>query len=189
MKTLLISLAALVIGLFVGIAFAKHWGWHTESVDLSADIPASPADPQAALPAANDWDPFTEMRQMQEQMNRAINQSIERFRNEPKFNRFTGIPGYSLSLDVREFKDRFEVHAALPDAKASDVNVKLEDDRTLRVEVSNKTTGNSQQGSASTTTESWGRYAQTIQLPSAVQDPKMKVEHNDHELLIILPKA
>ncbi len=189
MKTLLVSLATLVIGMFVGIAFAKYEGWHTEIVDLSANSPASPAAPAPAPSDADEWDPFTEMRRMQEQMNRAINQSIERFHSEPKFNGFTGLPGYSLSLDVREFKDRLEVHAALPDAKDSDVKVKLEDDHTLSVEVGNKTSGNSQQGTASTTTEAWGRYTQTIQLPSAVQASKMKVEHKDHELIIILPKA
>jgi hypothetical protein len=60
---------------------------------------------------------------------------------------------------------------------------------TLSVEVSNKAAANSQQGSASTTAQEWGQYKQTIQLPSAVQASQMKVDHKDHELVIILPKA
>jgi HSP20 family molecular chaperone IbpA len=174
----------------VGLYIAKHISWHAEFVESSANVPASPATaPDPALPNANESDPFTEMRRMQEQMDQMMNQSIQRFRNDPKFNGFVDPPGYSLSLDLREFKDRFEVHATLPDAKASDINVKLEDDHTLSVEVSNKAAANSRQGSASTTTQEWGQYKQTIQLPSAVQASQMKVDHRDHELVIILPKA
>jgi HSP20 family molecular chaperone IbpA len=189
MKTLFISLATLALGLLVGLYIAKHVSWHAEFAESSATAPASPAAPDPALPNANASDPFTEMRRMQEQMDQMMNQSIQQFHNDPKFNGFVDPPGYSLSLDLREFKDRFEVHAALPDAKASDINVKLEDDHTLSVEVSHKAAANSQQGSASATTQEWGQYKQTIQLPSAVQTSQMKVDQKDHELVIILPKA
>jgi HSP20 family molecular chaperone IbpA len=188
--SLLIGLATLAIGLLMGLYIAKHVSWHAEYVESSANSPASPAAaPNPALPNANESDPFTEMRRMQEQMDQMMNQSIQQFRNDPKFNGFVDPPGYSLSLDLREFKDRFEVHAALPDAKASDINVKLEDDHTLSVDVSNKVAANSQQGSASTTTQEWGQYKQTVQLPAAVQTSKMKVDRKDHELVIVLPKA
>jgi HSP20 family molecular chaperone IbpA len=190
MRTLLISLATLAVGLLVGLFMAKHASWHAEFVESSAHAPAAPvAAPDPALPNANELDPFTEMRRMQEQMDQMMNQSIQQFRHDPRFNGFVEPPGYSLSLDLREFKDRFEVHAALPDAKASDINVKLDDDHTLSVEVSNKAAANSQQGTASGTTQEWGQYKQTIELPSAVQVSKMKVDHKDHELIIILPKA
>jgi HSP20 family molecular chaperone IbpA len=159
-------------------------------VESSDYTPAAPvAAPNPTLPNANELDPFTEMRRMQEQMDQMMNQSIQRFRNDPKFNGFVDPPGYSLSLDLREFKDRFEVHAALPDAKTSDINVKLEDDHTLSVEVSNKAAAKSQQGATSATSQEWGQYKQTIQLPAAVQASKMKVDHENHELIIILPKA
>jgi HSP20 family molecular chaperone IbpA len=189
MKTLFIGLATLALGLLLGLYIAKHVSWHAEFVESSATAPASPAALNPALPNANASDPFTEMRRMQEQMDQMMNQSIQRFRNDPKFNGFVDPPGYSLSLDLREFKDRFEVHAALPDAKASDINVKLEDDHTLSVEVSHKAAANRQQGSASATTQEWGQYKQTIQLPSAVQTSQMKVDQKDHELVITLPKT
>ena len=190
MKTLFISLATLVIGLLLGIAIVNYRYWHDGVVASPSNATAAPpATPSQALPDANEWDPFTEMRRLQEQMNQMMNQSSEGLHNAFPFNGPTHAPGYSLSLDLREFKDRFEVHAALPDAKASDINVKLEDDRTLSVEVGNKTMDHAQQGSASTTTEEWGKYTQTIQLPSAVQTNGMKVDHKDHELIVILPKA
>ncbi len=192
MKTFVISLATLVIGLFAGIILVKHEDRPPPLDTASPPAKASavpPTAPNSSPPDADQWDPFTEMRRMQEQMDRMINQSIEKFRSEPGFSGYAGVPSYSLSLDLREFKDRFEVHAALPDAKADDVSVKLEDRRTLIVEIGNESAGNNQQGTASTTIEEWGHYTQTIQLPAAVQAKKMKIQHKDHELVIILPKA
>ncbi|MGA3007995.1 MAG: Hsp20/alpha crystallin family protein [Opitutaceae bacterium] len=189
MKTLFIGLTMLVVGLLVGIAFMKFERSRTRPVAPPAGLFVPPAVPDSVSPGTDDSDPFTQIRRMQEQIDRMMNQSIQRFRNDPRFNGFTDTPGYSLSLDLREFKDRFEIHAALPDAKDADIHVKLSDDRTLSVEVGQKTDEKTQQGSASTTTEEWGNYTQTIQLPSAVQANKLKVDHRDHELVIILPKA
>jgi HSP20 family molecular chaperone IbpA len=186
MKMLSISLAMLAIGLLAGIAATKYHDWHAGVVEWSSHSATSKTAPDPALPDANTGDPFAEMSRMQELMDRMMNQSIEQFRNDPKL---ADTPGYSLALDVREFKDRFEVHAALPDAKASDVNVKLEDDRTLSVEVGNKSTSTGQQGSASTTTAEWGQYTQTVELPAGVQANRMKVDQKGHELIVILPKA
>jgi len=188
MKTLFISLVALAIGLIAGIVYMEYK--NATPAAASAETPPPPAASRASPPPIDDFDPSTEMRRMQQEMNRMFNQSLQQFQsNEPALN----APGYSLSLDVREFPDRFEVHASLPDAKASDINVKLDNDRTLTVEVSNQakntTHTTSRQSTTNTTSEEWGQYSQTIQLPSAVQVNKMKTEHKDHELVIILPKA
>ena len=198
MKTFVLSLAALAIGLLAGIAFMQYKTRLVAAAAPAASVPPS-AVPRAALPpdanfpALGQWDPFAEMRRMQQEMDRAFNNSIAQLHRQPPFNAFPDAPGYSLSLDVREFKDRFEVHAALPDAKANDIHVKLDDDRTLTVEVGNKaensTNQTGPQGSTATTAEEWGDYSQTIQLPSPVEASRMKTEHKDHELVIILPKA
>ncbi|HZP60428.1 MAG TPA: Hsp20/alpha crystallin family protein [Opitutaceae bacterium] len=191
MKTFVISLVTLVIGLSAGIAFMVY---RDQSAEADHSAPSSsPPHPAPAFsggpPATTQWNPFTEMRRMQQEMDRAFNDSVAQLRQQPPFNAFPDAPGYSLSLDVREFKDRFEVRAALPDAKASDVNVKLDNDRTLTVEVSNRHSSSGQSGSNSATSEEWGQYSQTIELPAAVQAAKMKTEHRGHELVIVLPKV
>jgi HSP20 family molecular chaperone IbpA len=112
-----------------------------------------------------------------ESMDNSPKPNGESIDNNPKPNSVTTAPGYSLSLDLHEFSDHFEVHATLPDAKTSDIHVKLNDDQTLRVEVGNQTAGE------------WENYTQTIQLPSAVQADKMKIDHTENELVIVLPKA
>ena len=95
---------------------------------------------------------------------------------------FTENPGYSLSLNVQDLKDRYEVRAFLPNAKDSDVNVSLQNSQTLKVEVSNQNTETSGKKDANTSVTEWGQYEQTIQLPAPVKTDQMKIEHQGHEL-------
>jgi HSP20 family molecular chaperone IbpA len=111
------------------------------------------------------------------------------FRTEPRLNFFKENPGYSFSLNVQDLKDRFEVRAFLPNAKASDVNVSLQNNQTLKVEVSNKNTETSNQTNNVASVTEWGQYEQTIQLPAPVKADQLKIDRQGHELLITLPKA
>ena len=96
--------------------------------------------------------------------------------------------GYSLSLDVRELKDRYEVKAFLPDAKASEANVKLEGNR-LEVTVTHRQPGDPGGTNAPSVGTEWGRYTQVVELAGNLRNEKMKVEQKDHELVITIPKA
>lgn len=102
-------------------------------------------------------------------------------------NIFTDDAGYSLSLDVRDLKDRYEVRAFLPDAKAADAKVNLRGNR-LEVEVTHRQTANENKNEPDTVTE-WGRNTQTVELAGILKSDQMKVEHKEHELLITIPKA
>ena len=133
------------------------------------------------------WDPFREMRSLQAEMDEMFRRSIARFRQSPRMNIFTDDAGYSLSLDVRELKDRYEVRAFLPDAKAADAKVNLQGNR-LEVEVTHRQTTKGNKNEPDTVTE-WGRYTQTVDLAGNLKSDQMKVEHKDHELLITIPKA
>ena len=101
---------------------------------------------------------------------------------------FKNDTGYSLSLDVRELKDRYEVRAYLPDAKATDTGVKLDGNR-LQVEVTNRPMAGQQNTNALVQTEEWGHYTQVVELAGKLNSSGMKVEHKNHELFITIPKA
>jgi len=118
-----------------------------------------------------------------------FNQMSEQFRRESGFRGFNEIPGYSLSLDVRDMKNHFEVEAFLPDTKLSDVKVSLQNNRTLKVEVNNQENDTSGRKNATTSVAEWGQYEQVVQLPEPVKADEMKIERKNHELLITLPKA
>lgn len=145
--------------------------------------------PDTLFPGADDaWDPFREMRDLQAEMDKMFQRSISRFNVSPLMDPFKNDTGYSLSLDVRELKDRYEVRAYLPDAKATDANVKLDGNR-LQVEVTNRPTAGQHNTNSIGQTEEWGHYTQVVELPGTLNGKQMKVEHKKDELLITIPKA
>jgi len=101
---------------------------------------------------------------------------------------FKNDTGYSQSLDVRELKDRFEVRAYLPDAKATDTNVKLDGNR-LQVEVTHRQADSLQDTNAVVSESALEHYTQVAELPGKLNGGQMKVEQKDHELLITIPKV
>ena len=141
------------------------------------------------LIAPDQWDPFQEIQKMQAQMDQEFNQMFQQFRTQPQFNAFQGNPNYSLSLNVQELKDIYEVRAYLPDAKASDVHVTLENGQTLKVEINSQQNKSSAQKNGSSQMSEWGQYEQVIQLPGPVKTDQMKVKQEGHELIITIPKS
>jgi HSP20 family molecular chaperone IbpA len=184
--------AILAIGVLLGHAVTRYTAGipvaaaATKSAKNLPPTAAVPGHPSAALV---EWNPFQELRNMQLQMDQMVNSMTTEFRTEPRLSFFADTPGYSLSLRVRDLKDHYEVHAFLPDAKSSDVNVSLLDKQTLKVEVSNKSTETSKQKGANGSVTKWGQYAQIISLPAPVKSEQMKIDRPNHELLITLPKA
>lgn len=196
-KLVVIGVAALILGLVIGVA-AERYG---NKVSKAKPLTVAAKTTQSATPSVSssgtittpsplttEWDPFQEMRDMQAEMDQMFQRSIARFHGNPQMSLFEDTPGYSLSLDVRDLKDRYEVHALLPDAKASDAKVNLEGNR-LSVSVANKRTETSHAGNGQATTTEMGQYEQVIQLADNVKSDQMRVENKDHELIITIPKA
>jgi HSP20 family molecular chaperone IbpA len=187
--TLIIGAITLAAGLAIGVAAAKAGGSAGAKTDATASG-QSHASPSVSR--LDQWNPFQQMRQMQAQMDQMFNQMTRQFQSEPGFNGFADIPGYSLSLDVRDLKDHYEVRAYLPDAKASNVHVNLTNDQTLKVEVDRQQTAKSNRSSAGTNAltrvTDWGQYEQTVQLPTPVKSDQMKINRKGHELIITIPK-
>jgi HSP20 family molecular chaperone IbpA len=137
----------------------------------------------------NPWDPFQEIQRMQSQMDQSFNQMFEQFRRQPQFDFLQASPNYSTSINVENLKDRYVVHAFLPDAKTSDVHVTLNNGQTLTVEVNNRQSEKSNQTNAISQVSQWGQYEQTVQLPTPVKQNQMTVKHDGHNIIITIPKA
>ncbi len=196
---ILIGLVMLVVGVVVGVGAGRFMGQGAvvaqkgyaanDTVDPSASgkVQRQAPDPFFSDPA-DPWDPFREMRSLQTEMNEMFRQSIARFHASPLMNPFGDDAGYTLSLDVRELKDRYEVKAFLPDAKGSEANVKLEGNR-LEVSVTNRQPGVPASTDSPSIGGEWGRYTQVVELAGKLKSEKMKVQQKDHDLVITIPKA
>ena len=196
-KPIILGLLMLLVGLLIGGTAVKFTAG-TAGRSLKTESPADALSkgqatqiptPDTLFPGADDsWDPFREMRDLQMEMDRMFQRSISRFNSSPSMDPFKNDTGYSLSLDARELKDRYEVRAFLPDAKASATNVKLEGNQ-LQVEVTERQ-GNTNQNTNAVVNESvFGHYTQVLELPGKLNVGGMKVERKDHELLITIPKS
>ena len=137
----------------------------------------------------DDWDPFRQMELMQEEIDRAIRRATEQFRIGPSTSVFRPDIGYSSSFDLRDRNDHFEVRAYLPDAQASDVNVRVDDDKTLHVSVEQRNQETKKNNGSQATVTELGHYEQVITLPEPVKSADMKVDRKGHEVVITIPKA
>ena len=193
--TVVIGVVTLLIGLVIGVTAAESRAGISGATKM-ADALTNPTNPMS-LPSPtspqsanlDEWNPFQDIREMQAQMDRMFNQMNEQFQDQAGIHGFTDIPGYSLSLDVRDLKNRYEVHAYLPDAKASDVHVSLANDQTLKVEVNSRKTKKSDTTNVASSVTELGRYEQVIQLPTPVKAGQMKITRKGHDMVITIPKA
>jgi HSP20 family molecular chaperone IbpA len=137
----------------------------------------------------NEWDPFVQIERMQEEIDRVIRRAAEELENAPNTAWFHPSVGYSSSFDLRDRGDRYEMRVYLPDAKASDVKVQIDNDRTLRVSVTQRKEETKKSGSGSASFKELGEYEQVVTLPEPVRSADMKIDRRDHEVVIKLPKA
>ena len=188
----LVGVATLIVGVALGFGIGV-WGIRT----TQASAPASPkvqAVPKTetqepSLLHSDDWDPFREMERMHQQIDRIIRNATEQFQLAPSTSLFRPDTGYTSSFDLRDRKDHFELRAYLPDAEASSVNVKIDNDRTLRVSVNQKKEEVKKDKASEARVAQLGQYEQVITLPEAVKSADMKVERNGHQVVITIPKA
>lgn len=181
----------LIVGLGLGLGIGI---WSVKSSQAS-NTPATKAQTSSttekqepAISRSDEWDPAREMERMHEEIDRAIRNATELFRLAPNTNVFSPQLGYSSSFDLRDRKDHFELRAYLPDIKASDVNVKIDNGRVLHVSVTQRkqetknSTGNASFNELSS-------YEQVVTLPEPVKSNEMKIDRHGHELMITIPKA
>jgi HSP20 family molecular chaperone IbpA len=190
--TVIIGVITLAIGLVIGVAAAESSARVSGAMKV-ANTPtnqmslASSSNPTPGV--QNEWNPFQEIRDMQAQMDQSFDQMFQQFSTNPQFNIFKENSGYSLSLNVRDLKNRYVVRAFLPDAKASDVHVSLKNGQTLNVEVNSQQTNMSNQKNTEASVTESGQYEQMIQLPTPVKADQMEITREGHELVITIPKA
>jgi HSP20 family molecular chaperone IbpA len=208
-KTTLVGVATLIVGLALGLGIGV-WGVgsmkasNTTSTSVltppapKIDTPArndrdagkqQPSNSSGSVDRTDDWDPFRQMERMHEEIDRAIRDATERFSLGAPATPFRPDAGYSSQFDLRDRKDHFELRAYLPDAEASDVNVKIDNDRTLRVSVGHRKQEVKKESAREARVTELGHYEQVVTLPEAVKSADMKVERNGHEVVITIPKA
>jgi HSP20 family molecular chaperone IbpA len=145
--------------------------------------------PGLLVAQTDEWDPVRQMERMQEEIDRAIRNAAEQFRFGPGATVFAPQAGYSSSFDLRDRKDHYELRAYLPEVNASDVNVRIDNDRTLHVSVTQRKQQKKDTTNGSESFTELGQYEQVVTLPDRVNSKDMKIDRRGHEIIITIPKS
>ena len=185
-KTILVGVVTLIVGLALGLSVGV-WGVHSSQAGnaptSTSNTPAQADKQDSTVERRDQWDPFREMERMHEEIDRAIRNATEQFRLGPGAPAFRPDAGYSSQFDLRDRKDHFEVRAYLPDVEASDVNVKVDNEKTLHVTVVHKKHEAKKENAFEASVTELGQYEQVITLPEAVRSTDMKIERDGHEVI------
>lgn len=131
------------------------------------------------------WDPFEEMSDVQERINRLFDDTFGRY---PSTRQETFERGWSPPVDIYEDKERIVVQAELPGTKKSDITIEVHDN-VLTISGERKLEEGVKREDYHRIERSYGRFSRAFSLPSSVKADNVKATYKDGILEIILPKV
>jgi len=181
-KIAVVRVATLMVATVVGLGVAA-----SSMKTLEAGNP--PGQQTTTSQKNTEWDPFRQMERLQEEIDRAIERATREFQKAPESAWSHPSLGYSSSFSLEDRGDHYELRAYLPDVKASNINVKIDNDRTLHVSVTQRKEEIKNTTSGVTSFKELGTYEQVVTLPEPVRSSEMKIDRRDHEVVVTIPKA
>ncbi|MDD5084646.1 MAG: Hsp20/alpha crystallin family protein [Candidatus Omnitrophica bacterium] len=145
---------------------------------------------RTAEPGEEEWNPFAEMRTMQQMINRMLEESLSRgypytaTRPSPlgsQMGRFTP------SIDLKETDTDYVVTADIPGASKDKINVSIRNNM-LTISGERSIEEEKQEGGFYSQERSYGSFSRTINLPGAVDENNIKADYLNGVLTITLPK-
>ena len=133
-------------------------------------------------PRGDLWDPFANLADIQEEMNRLFDSSLRRFGRGD----FDG--AFVPAIDVAEEKDSFLVKVDLPGLSKDDVSVTLQDN-CLTIKGEKKHETETKEANYYRRERVSGSFSRTIELPSTVDAKKIDAQFKDGVLHVRLPKT
>lgn len=134
-------------------------------------------------------DPLAEMHRMQERMNRLFDRSFSRFQQGQQADDLFGSNGFSPSLDLEDEGDEYRLKINMPGARASDIDVSIDDNRVLTVEATTRD-GNERrdEGRVLRRERYIGQFRRRLTLPEAVDPSTLHSDYQDGVLTLSVKK-
>lgn len=149
---------------------------------------SSTTDP-FAFATGQDWDPFKQIQQMENEMNQVFGNMRSQLQTRPGFGAFDDSFKLSPSVDVKEEADKIIVTADIPGSNEANINVTVENQQ-LTIDASTKKSAEQKDADRIIRSERFiGQFERSIPLPDPVIASKMKTSYKDGVLTIILPRA
>ncbi|HVE17402.1 MAG TPA: Hsp20/alpha crystallin family protein, partial [Chthoniobacterales bacterium] len=124
-----------------------------------------------------------QFQQMQQQMNQMFAQATGGNTNASPLAGLAGMGGLptGMGVDIQEKGNNYVVRAKVPAEATKNLKVAVDNDRVLKITAQNEDTAANQYQSSN--------FTQVFTLPGPVQSGKMKVENENGDVVITLPKA
>jgi len=134
------------------------------------------------------WDPFRELEDMSERLNRVFGRSALATRGEAASKDALAVFDWSPTVDIVETPEEFQIKAELPEVKREDVKVSV-DGGVLRIEGERKQEKEEKGKKYHRVERSYGTFLRTFTLPDNVNESNVQAEFKDGLLNVRLRKS
>ncbi len=131
------------------------------------------------------WDPFRELEEVSDRLNRMFARPATRSSNGKET---MIVADWAPSVDISETESEYQIKAEIPDVKKEDVKVTLEDG-VLTIQGERKHEKEEKGKKYHRIERSYGSFVRTFSLPDVIDDDKVKAEFKDGVLNLHLPKS
>jgi HSP20 family protein len=131
------------------------------------------------------WDPFRELEEMSERLNRLFGRAMSLRENSKE--RLT-VADWVPAVDIIETDSEYQIHAELPEVKKEDVKVTLENG-VLTIQGERRQEQEPQGQRYHRVERSYGRFIRSFTLPDHVDDTNVRAEYKEGVLHLYLPKS
>jgi HSP20 family protein len=132
------------------------------------------------------WDPFRELEEMNNRLNRVISRSVPARSNASK-DALT-VFDWAPTVDIAESAEEYQIRAEIPDVKKEDIKVSV-DNGTLGIEGERRQEKEEKGKRWHRVERSYGSFLRTFALPDNADGAKMSAEYKNGVLDVHLPKA
>jgi len=135
------------------------------------------------------WDPFTELQQIQEKMNRAWGDAYSRLTLSPKFNELFAETQFSPNVDFTETQQHYHIKVDMPGAQQSSIQVSVKKQQLhISAQTEKQSSVDNQEGQTIRNERLFGLFERTLILPSPVDEQAMETGYQNGVLTLVLPK-
>jgi len=131
------------------------------------------------------WDPFRELEEVSDRLNRMFARPATRSSNGKET---MIVADWTPSVDISETEGEYQIKAEIPDVNKEDVKVTLEDG-VLTIQGERKHEKEEKGKKYHRIERSYGSFVRTFSLPDVIDNDKVKAEFKDGVLNLHLPKS
>ncbi|PTL35259.1 molecular chaperone [Candidatus Methylomirabilis limnetica] len=132
------------------------------------------------------WDPFRDVMTLQERMNHLFDHALSRTRGDDKEGLTASM--WSPSVDIFETPDSIVMKAELPGVSRDNIDIQVQDN-TLTLKGERKSEHEVKEENYLRVERSYGAFQRTFNLPTGVQQGKIRAVFKDGVLEVTMPKA